>query len=102
MVNFDDVLRCFSYEPGLDLWEAELFVPFWGEAVPVRIAAPAAGPSRHQADILGEILNYQDDLRSRVEGGLFAYYKQKVEGTTGYFERGVDVTAQRAPRLERS
>src|ERR1700722_21021540 len=100
MVNFDDILPGFSFEPGLDLWEAELFVPFWGGSVPVRIGAPATGPSRRQAGILGEILNYQDDLRSRLEENLFGYYKQKVEGTTGYFERGVDVTAQRAPRLE--
>src|SRR4051794_13858983 len=84
------------------MWEAELFVPFWGGTMPVRIAAPAGGPSRQQSQILGAILSYQGDLRSQIEMGLFAHYKQKVEGTKGYFERGVDVTAQRAPKLHAS
>jgi hypothetical protein len=102
MIDIEGVLRSFAFEPGLDMWEAEVFVPFWGGPIPVRIAAPAGGPSRRQAQILEAILSYQGDLRSQIEESLFAYYKQKVEGTAGYFERGVDVTAQRAPKLHGS
>ncbi len=99
MSDIESALRSFAFEPGLDMWEAEAFVPFWGGPVPVRSAAPAGGPPRGQSQIPGAILTYQGDLRSRIEESLFAYYKQKVEGTAGCFERGVDGTAQRAPKL---
>jgi hypothetical protein len=102
MATSENSLHGFVFEPGLEMWEGERLVPFWGNAIPIRIAAPATGPSRRQREILAAILNYQGDLHSRIEEAVFAHYKQHVEGTTGYFERGVDVTAQRAPTLQRA
>jgi hypothetical protein len=101
-MDIEGILRGFAFEPGLDMWEAGLFVPFWGGPIPTRIAAPAGGPSSRQSHILEGILSYPGDLHNQIEVSLFAYYKQKVEGTAGYFERGVDVTLQRAPKLHES
>jgi hypothetical protein len=92
----------FLFEPGLGLWEGERFVPSWGGNLPVGMAAPAAGPSRRQRDVLEALLAYQGDLRGRVEEAVYAHYERHVEGTTGYFERGVDVTARRAPALRQA
>jgi hypothetical protein len=93
------LLRGFTFEPGLDQWEAERQAPGWGGTLPVRIAAPAAGPSPRQVEVLRALLARPGDFRGEVEQAVFGYYKRHVEGTTGYFERGADVTALRAPGL---
>jgi hypothetical protein len=97
----EELLRGFTFEPGLDQWETERQVPCWGGTLPVRIAAPAGGPSPQQVEVLRAVLARPGDLRGEVEQAVFGYYKQNVEETTGYFERGADVTALRAADLHR-
>ena len=86
----------FAFEPGLEQWDAEREVPGWSGILPIRIEAPASGPSRRQMDVLQAILAYPGDLRSEAERLIFDHYKRDVEGTTGYTERGIDVTHLRA------
>src|SRR4051812_31322154 len=93
------LLQGFTFEPGLDHWEGERHVPCWGGLLPITIAAPAAGPSARQREVLRALLAHPGDLRGEVERAVFDHYRREVEGTTGYVERGADVTAEQAPRL---
>jgi hypothetical protein len=74
----DQLLAGFLFEQGLDWWEAELFVPLWGDRLPVRIAAPAAGPSRRQMDTLRSVLHHPTNLRAAVGEALRAYYMDEL------------------------
>lgn len=74
MSEADNLLAGFRFTPGLDWWEAELFVPLWGDTLPVRLAAPAAGPSPRQVDTLRAVLDQPTSLRAAVGEALRAYY----------------------------
>jgi hypothetical protein len=100
MSTDEELLRDFLFEPGLDWWEAERHVPCWGGSLPVRIAAPAAGPSARQIAVLRALLSHPGNVRGEVKRAVFDHYKAEVEGTWGYTEKGVDVTDLRAPRLQ--
>src|SRR5262245_8637586 len=100
MSTADELLSGFVFDPRLAWWEAERHVPCWGDTLPVQIAAPAGGPSPRQVAVVRAALTFPGDLRAAAEPALFEYYKREVEGTTGYVEGGVDVTAQRAPQLQ--
>jgi hypothetical protein len=99
MTADEDLLRGFAFEPGLDQWEAERHVPGWGGVLPVRIAAPSSGPSALQREVLRAVLASPHDFREEFARAVFDHYKAAVEGTFGYTEKGIDVTALRAPRL---
>jgi len=82
MGDADDLLVGFSFEPGLDWWEADVFVPLWGDRLPVRIAAPASGPSPRQRDTLRSVLRHPANLRPAVGEALRAYYTDEWECVT--------------------
>lgn len=82
MTSADSPLAAFAFDEMLGWWEAELLVLLWGERLPARIDAPAAGPSPRQVETLRAVLAYPVDLRGRVGEALLAHYRDEWHGVT--------------------
>jgi len=72
-MSSDDLLAPFYFDPALGWWEAEVPVPLWGDRLPGRFDAPAAGPSPRQVAALQAVLAYPQSLRGAIAEALAHY-----------------------------